>query len=146
MSKLREQLIEAHMDRCIHFRGIQHALCAANVNIRELTGGDNLGWATRMPCFLKNGSVVSCQSLKVLTREAAEAAAIKDEERSVVMMRCFTAAHADAKAKGIKKGNGGRSSMPCPAECGGTLHYSVASYNGHMHAKCDTGNCVSWME
>jgi hypothetical protein len=36
--------------------------------------------------------------------------------------------------------------MDCPI-CGtGKLHYSCANSNGHIHAKCDSGNCVSWME
>lgn len=48
------------------------------------------------------------------------------------------AAHDDAKAKGLKKGNGGLGTCPCP--CGGTIEYSVASYNGHMWLRCDSCN------
>lgn len=33
----------------------------------------------------------------------------------------------------------------CPA-CGGHLDYSRSGYNGHIHAKCKTPGCVSWME
>jgi len=28
----------------------------------------------------------------------------------------------------------------------GALHYSVASYNGHMHGRCETEGCVAWMQ
>lgn len=30
--------------------------------------------------------------------------------------------------------------------CGGKLHLSQSSYNGHVHGKCETPDCVSWME
>jgi hypothetical protein len=39
-----------------------------------------------------------------------------------------------------------RSAMPCGVCRTGTLHYSISSYNGHIHAKCDTPKCIQWME
>jgi hypothetical protein len=56
------------------------------------------------------------------------------------------AAKEHAKAQGFKQGNGGTGEMPCPTNCGGTLRYSVANVNGHMHAVCSTKDCVRWME
>lgn len=47
-----------------------------------------------------------------------------------------------------KRGVPGASGViDCPA-CGGkgTLHFSRSGYNGHIHAKCVTEGCVSWME
>lgn len=35
--------------------------------------------------------------------------------------------------------------IECPA-CKGKLHLSQSSYNGHVHGKCETEDCVSWME
>jgi len=35
--------------------------------------------------------------------------------------------------------------IECP-ECGGTIHYRVSSYNGHTLGRCETRNCVSWIE
>jgi len=35
--------------------------------------------------------------------------------------------------------------VECPA-CKGRLHLSQAAYNGHVHGKCETDGCVSWME
>lgn len=32
----------------------------------------------------------------------------------------------------------------CPA-CEKTLYYTVAPSNGHIHAKCETDNCISYM-
>jgi hypothetical protein len=47
-----------------------------------------------------------------------------------------------------KRGDGGASGqIDCPV-CEGaeTLQYSRAGYNGHIHARCATEDCVSWME
>lgn len=35
--------------------------------------------------------------------------------------------------------------MECPV-CSGKLHYSKSDYNGHIHGKCETAECLSWME
>lgn len=35
--------------------------------------------------------------------------------------------------------------ISCPA-CGGRLHLSQAASNGHVHGRCETAGCVSWME
>lgn len=35
--------------------------------------------------------------------------------------------------------------VECPA-CKGRLHLSQAAYNGHVWGKCETADCVEWME
>ena len=35
--------------------------------------------------------------------------------------------------------------IECP-ECKGRLHLSQASYNGHVSVKCETPDCVAWIE
>ncbi|HKI74989.1 MAG TPA: hypothetical protein VJ998_10110 [Pseudomonadales bacterium] len=35
--------------------------------------------------------------------------------------------------------------IECPA-CGGKLHLAQAASNGHVWGKCETADCVSWME
>lgn len=47
-----------------------------------------------------------------------------------------------------RKANKGKSVaevVECPA-CKGRLHLSISSYNGHVHGRCETAGCVSWME
>ena len=61
-------------------------------------------------------------------------------------MAAIRAAHDDADTKGIVKGVGGNSSTPCTACLDGTICYSVAKSNGHMHGRCTTSGCVCWME
>lgn len=36
--------------------------------------------------------------------------------------------------------------MPCPICITGTLAYSVSGYNGHIHARCSTPNCVAFIQ
>lgn len=38
-----------------------------------------------------------------------------------------------------------REVVECPV-CKGNLHLSQSSYNGHVHAHCETGGCISFME
>lgn len=40
----------------------------------------------------------------------------------------------------------GAGAMPCPVCKTGTLRYSRASYNGHVHGACTSEKCVRWME
>ena len=35
--------------------------------------------------------------------------------------------------------------VECPV-CKGKLHLSQASYNGHVHARCETADCIAFME
>jgi uncharacterized protein YbaR (Trm112 family) len=35
--------------------------------------------------------------------------------------------------------------VECPV-CKGKLHLSQSAYNGHVSGKCETANCVSWIE
>jgi len=52
----------------------------------------------------------------------------------------------DAIVQKTKGERGITGDMDCPA-CGtGRLRYSVARCNGHVHARCSTENCVSFME
>jgi hypothetical protein len=40
----------------------------------------------------------------------------------------------------------GAGKMPCPICKTGELSYSRSTYNGHVHARCSTDSCVTWME
>ena len=42
------------------------------------------------------------------------------------------------------KNKDARGEIECPA-CKGKLHYSIASYNGHIWGKCETEKCLEWM-
>lgn len=130
---------------CTHYRSpVDSDTCHAGVrydDVRDDTVTN--GW--RLPCS-SDSTAKPCPKCEFPTPEqvAAEVAAIEASiERS---NSAAHAAHADAKQRGFGKGHGGEASIVCPV-CGtGELYYSVAGYNGHMHASCDTEGCVAWME
>ncbi len=134
---------------CRHFNGVQHDYCRAGVNYRELVGEPKLGCMTRIPCTPglepKCGPLAECEKRETYTQAEAEQL-VADQDASMKRhLLVFRAAHDDAKAKGLKLGHGGQSTMLCPI-CRGTFTYSVSGYNGHKHGQCDTEGCVSWME
>lgn len=102
-----------------------------------------------MPClpgFVKERKTWDCVLFEIMSQADAEKEAderIASYERGV---KARGAAKADAKARGFAKGSGGIGEIACPCCDGGKLRYSVASYNGHMHGRCSTQGCVSWME
>lgn len=141
--------IKAKTLTCRHFNGTQHDCCEAGVNYRGLAGEPSLGCMTHIPCLPgfdpKHGPMAECVHRSVYTQAEAEQA-FKDSEAAMERhLKAFRAAHDDAKSKGLKRGHGGHSEVPCPI-CGGVIQYAVASVNGHMHACCSTGGCVQWME
>jgi hypothetical protein len=141
----RESEILRDMKECKHFNGIQHEQCRGGVVYRDLMGSD-AGWAGHLPCFSDEAASVVCEKRKLPTREEVEADLAASELRLGQMVVALNAAHADAKKKDLGVGSGGCSGMLCPVCTTGTLRYSVASVNGHMHASCTTKGCVSWME
>ncbi len=141
--------VQAEMLTCRHFNGVQHDCCEAGVNYRELAGGPPTGCMTRIPCLPmnepKNGSMAVCEKRDRWTKLEAELNVTRRSESMQRHMLAFRKVHDDAKAKGYKKNHGGVSECVCPI-CAGAIRYSVASYNGHLHAKCETEGCVQWME
>lgn len=145
-AKERERRITSKMNRCVHFTGTRDEACEAGVNYRQLVGGDDFGWGTRLPCLTdtftpKNGDKVSCGQCRMTTREEAEA---EVEESDASFRRISACLKAITEKHG--KSRGLQDSMPCPNNCGGTLHYSIAGYNGHIHGRCSTQGCASWMQ
>ena len=62
------------------------------------------------------------------------------------MMDGMDKAYHEIRRRGYGKGNGvSRDAMECPV-CGSTLFFRVANCNGHVHARCKTDGCLSWME
>lgn len=145
MKSLAEQI----RDRCIHFTGIQNDVCDAGVPYMDVrTDGKGI------PCLRGNGisgkrpdgACLSCSKREWPTEEAiAEQVAARDMamERTLLAMRAI---RQDCTNHGYGKGSGGRGQLSCPACDGGTLHYSVSGYNGHIHAQCTTEGCVRFMQ
>ena len=131
---------------CIHYVAPPHDMkaehiCAAGVAMKQFQGSP---W----PCFLdrKTGEnkpdSAPCEHLRRPTREEIAAHEKWISERFDILGTVIT---------GIKpwrlknKGKSASEGVECPA-CKGRLHLSISAYNGHVHGRCETQGCVSWME
>ena len=129
---------------CKHYRSMEHPTCNAGVAYESLKG---IPFKER-PCFMRFGKTFSgCNKMDMPTPEE-----IANEEREI-----------EARIENIGKarqaivahlGGPWKRGMPsaadvidCPA-CGQAkaLQFRRAGYNGHIHARCTTEGCVSWME
>lgn len=136
---------------CVFWRGTVEPICAAGLCPRQVVGGDDVGWVTRAPCFgggpinqRANGPVATCSKYRQFTAEeiAAYKQAIADDEKRFA--RCEPL-FAEIKAK-HGKGVGGAGTANCPACGSGTIRWTCAKYNGHLHVSCSTSGCIRFME
>lgn len=137
---------------CKHFRDMtSHKTCAVGVEYDSVT----LAKGTKeysLPCIIGarqdyNPLGAKCTKCDMPTAEelAAEEEEIEKRCQELGKARQAIVAHLGGP---WKRGTAGASGViDCPV-CGGkqTLRFSRAGYNGHIHAKCKTEKCVSWME
>lgn len=140
MKSLREQ-IECC---CVHFNGTQYASCKAGVVYADVKDESQVGRG-RFPCW-RDSESLPCDQRRYPTPEEVAAEIAEIEESSNRLNIAIGACRKDAATHGYKKGNGGVGKIACPCCTTGTLHYSVAGYNGHMHGQCTTPECMSWMQ
>lgn len=140
MKSLHDQIAES----CTHFNGMQNDKCKAGVEYDTVKDVSRVGFG-RWPCW-REGECLPCEKRHFPTPDEVEAEIAEIEASSQRSLTAMRAAHEDATAKGFKRGNGGVGKIACPVCKTGDLHYSVAGYNGHMHGRCSTKNCVSWMQ
>lgn len=147
---------------CMHFNGVQNDMCKRGVSYE-------VNWpAGPKPCiqllhksarggtYLKPGEEPAetkpfpgadkakpCPLYQEPTSEEVQADR-EDSERSLA--RTFAAIKvAGAWRVKPKPVTDRYEVVECPV-CKGRLHLSQSSYNGHVHGKCETEACVSWME
>ncbi len=138
---------------CKHFTGISlpggddRGACNAGVDYRAHVGGPNLGWAARLPC-IKVGRArpseppVPCALYVEPTQAEIDAA---EAEWKAVLARMELTFPLIERIKRQRKGRNWSGVEECPA-CKGRLHLSHAAYNGHVHGRCETADCLQWME
>jgi hypothetical protein len=136
---------------CIHYRSPSQGYgkpelktCEAGVPYDRFIGA-HFG---QQPCFLnkKTGEslpdALPCSSLR--RPEPEEIAAHQrwlDERwaKQAMVMIGIAGWRKEHKGKSVQE------VVECPA-CHGRLHLSINSRNGHVHGRCETERCVSWME
>jgi hypothetical protein len=128
-------------DFCIHYNG--HGMkthCLAGVEYKRFYSvvDDRL----MLPCAGKGVAPPCevCSSFRLPTKEEVDEHNDQIRESLERMMKARTAIIDHC---GNRKSVAG--SITCPVCGSGTLNYTRA-FNGHVHAKCSTENCVAWME
>lgn len=128
--------------RCAHYNGTINDCCEAGINYRQHVGGPDYGWATRLPCLERRGlDVVPCDKCREPTpEEIAESAAWLEDAKKDMELICTVCSEAQKRLP-----DGGSEVVECP-KCKGKLHISVANVNKHVWGKCETTDCLSWMQ
>lgn len=122
---------------CRHFTGIMKKTCKIGIEYESIK--DNSVRPYRLICC-EAGSYVPCARYEPYTAEE-----IAEQER----LHAEQLEHLVAALSRIREINGSlrgvSGSIDCP-KCGERLHYSISSYNGHVHGKCETDGCISWAQ
>ena len=138
-------------ERCRHFRGMMNDHpCALGIDIRQLVGGPDTGWATRAPCrhiygmrTTSDQPRVPCDHYRGVTqaeKDEVEAEMAKHLERLIIAQPVVDAFRLRHKRENAQE------TVVCPTGCGGRLTLSIAACNGHVSGRCSTPGCLAWME
>lgn len=143
--KQREATIAFDMNYCQHYysRGLDKK-CEAGQDIKNIqcvpVGLRGMKWGPCIEGHALENPQSYCACWVRRTREMGEARADGIEKMMQKM------ALVDPVVSEWRKKPWGKAEIiECPA-CKGRLHLSQASSNGHVHGKCMTEGCVSWME
>lgn len=134
MRTLEEQI----RSRCIHFNGVQCGICHAGVPYSQFRL-----FGKGLPCIrYPDESPPTCDKRESPTDEVV---AKELAEHEAFEARFSKTLPIIARVKKEHKNNNWRGIETCPV-CGGKLHLSHAAFNGHVHGRCETEGCMSWME
>ena len=127
---------------CKHYNRactVERGDCEAGINTRELVGGEDFGWLTRTPCLVDNKSQIKCPKFEEPTDDEVAAFEAESDRR---LNNVFAALKLVDE---IKPKPGTTGAVECPV-CQGKVNWSCSSHNGHVWGKCETEDCVAWME
>lgn len=127
---------DRRLSTCRHFTGVMNETCAVGVVYRSVRDTSGPGMA-RWPCT-GAGCPIVCDKKEPRTAEEIDAEDREFADRIAHFLPARTAIIATKQRAGA---------VDCP-KCGGNgaLRFTVSSYNGHVHAACNTEGCLSWME
>lgn len=140
-------LKEQKQNKCKHYNGTINDRCDAGVAYADVRVSRGEGKGFDFPCLLDRCDGTSCDKREFYS-EAEIDAQIEETNRrfeGTMLARQAIVAHlGGAWKKGMPSKRG---VIDCPV-CGAKdkLHFSRAGYNGHIHAQCETADCVAWME
>jgi hypothetical protein len=144
--KTREDTIAFARNYCQHYDPQPRGKgCKAGMPIDKIqtvkTGEKGLKWGPCIEGHLLPDVLTICPKWLRVTQEAAEKRADDIEESIQRMTKVGPVVAAWRKREPIGK----QEVIACPV-CGGRLHLSQAAYNGHVWGRCETKDCVAWME
>ena len=124
--------------------GVEYASVETKIEYTYCNFGDRsvYGAKSAHPCFKRQAHLThGCPKARYYTLE--ELAARHAESDKSIRLYSLVRAAIISHLNGAK---GGAGTIDCPACKTGTVRYSRAECNGHVHARCSTEGCVSWME
>jgi hypothetical protein len=146
--------------QCIHFNGVQNELCKRGVRYDQFKDGKPciqfIEKSARGGTYLEPGEKAAERKpfpnatppeRCPFYAEPSDDEVQKDrEELDAAMKRTMAAIKVASEWRVRPKPQADRIEViECPC-CKGRLHLSQSAYNGHVHGKCETDGCVSWME
>jgi hypothetical protein len=144
LRSLREQI----ESKCVHFNGLMNKSCRSGVVYDDLDKENRLPYRVGLPCFHPDSERVKgicqspCENLRFPTEEEIQET-LKAHDDAIEKMT--TALKVIDPIRKAHKGGDWSGVIECP-NCTGQLHVRHAGCNGHVHAKCETADCVAWME
>jgi len=163
--RIAKSVAQKRAERCRHFNGVQHDKCEAGICYKSLQAGGLM-----LPCLPWHNDKPAADCDKYATYTSEEVAEQEREiERSIsgtitarkAIVAELERRHAAGDKTVVSKPHhdddfgetgcrsayvAGVGAIPCPVCKTGTLKYSRAACNGHVHAACSTDGCVRWME
>lgn len=142
----REDHIRFTMNYCQHYdRKGTDMVCKAGMNIKEIqrvpTGAKGIAWGPCIEGHTLANPTEHCPHWVRKTREMGEKR-VDDIEK---MLQRMTLVGPVVIAWRNEPPLGKSEIIKCPV-CEGRLHLSQAASNGHVHGRCETNDCVAWME
>jgi hypothetical protein len=142
---------------CKHFCGLRDKKCNAGVAYNSVTPRPGEpGCALRIPCMLPDKfkermsprqieamqEKGTCEKFELPTdaeiaeHEAAIKAVVDRHTKMAPWIRDMRMKHRKEGFRGV---------VECPV-CKGRLHFTVSNYNGHTSGRCESENCVNYIE
>lgn len=127
---------------CRHRCSMLEKCCSAGVVFAELRTKKTSDYQS-LPCYYVSTSIpVTCDKFEPRTVEEVEQ---HDRDVDASVLRFLTAGPIIQAVKETHKGKDWNGVEECPV-CKGRLHLSHSAFNGHVWGKCETEDCLAWME
>ena len=148
--KTREEHIAFEMNYCQHYGRGKGAdmVCKAGMDLSKIktvaVGKRGIKWGPCIEGHTLENPEAHCPHWIRRTREMGEKRA-DSIARSLKMMDLVAPAVSEWHTWTETNRVGKEEVIECPV-CKGRLHLSQAAYNGHVWGKCETKDCVAWMQ